>query len=323
MIKKLDEEEIVQILNRYGKEETKSLAKEFNISINRLITIVSKSKRGKYENSSDVEIIKKIIEMYDDGFNVRHMAIEIGCSPDKIEYVLKKNGLKASKSKKALNYNPFENYTNPHSQYWIGVLAADGCLSEGDRVSLGQCEAHKDLLESYIRFLENRVTLHERRFKKFGKEFTHYNVSFRNKDVHNFLDTVVGITPRKSDTLEIKIPITFDFLRGAIDGDGSIEPNHYRIRLCSNSKKFLKQVMDFLLKFGIKSNLYGPNSSKSLMEIQINERLSLLKLISYLYYNDCTYYLNDKYNNAQQLRNKLLTRFKFRELSLENPERNL
>ncbi len=221
--------------------------------------------------------------------------------------------------RKVVNYNPFENYTNPNVQYWLGVLATDGCISENTRISLGQCEAHKDLIDKFCKFLKYKIVPSERKFKKFNKEFVHYHVQFRNKQIYDFLN-IVGITPRKTDTLKMNIPITFDFLRGAIDGDGSIEENHMRIRLASNSLEFLNQIIEFLKTFDIKCNLYSYQNRVA--EIQILDRLNLLKLIEYLYYDDCTYYLNDKYNNAQRLRNKLLTRFKFRELSSENPEPN-
>lgn len=93
-----------------------------------------------------------------------------------------------------------------------------------------------------------------------------------NVEIINWLISY-GCTPRKSSTLRIEkdIPIRYqrDFLRGVLDGDGSISYTDYKkikngktyfykkttVYICSASKTFIEQIQKMIPK-EIKCNLY-------------------------------------------------------------------
>jgi hypothetical protein len=83
-------------------------------------------------------------------------------------------------------------------------------------------------------------------------------LQFGNMDMYEFLEDI-GLTRKKSKTLgQINVPKEFfrDFLRGCIDGDGSItesqhpESNHLqlKIRLCSASLDFVSRIKSEIAK---------------------------------------------------------------------------
>ena len=109
----------------------------------------------------------------------------------------------------------FDNLSSRELNYFIGLLASDGNIYN-TRIELCLHEKDKDILIKYQQFLENNTTLRIRTKSLTSNQF---RIAFRNKRIAETLNTY-GITPNKSRTLELNIPITFDLLRGIIDGDG-------------------------------------------------------------------------------------------------------
>lgn len=220
---------------------------------------------------------------------------------------------------KQINSNIFNNLQDKDTQYWLGYLATDGSIFK-DRVSLSQKYNDIDVIEKYSRFLGIDTMLVKRFHTKKEGKFAYVNRSFRNKEVTLFLESI-GITENKSFTLNMKFPITFDFLRGAIDGDGciSVKSNNTknRIRLASASEKFINQICSFLSSNNIDYKLY--KTRNNLYEIHIHKKDSLLKLIDNLYYDNCTS-MARKYNNAKLIRNNLNKTSETQGTIVKNPE---
>jgi hypothetical protein len=314
--------QIKEIIDHYLVSGLKSTVENCNISTSQIYRILKENgiKPHVKINNIDKELKKsKAIELYKEGHTKKNISEILNLSYDWLLDMFKKEGL-IEKVVKQIDYNPFENYLNPHIQYWLGLLATDGSISD-NRLSLFQCIKHKDIILKFQSFLGD-VRLREVTHKKKNGNFQAIGIQFRNKKVCQYLTDIIGITSNKTFTLKIKIPITFDFLRGAIDGDGSIEANYDRIRLCSASKEFIDQISTLLSNFNIIHGIYFRKTKNGIYEIQVNEHFSVNKLLNFLYYDGCTY-LECKYHNAQCIRNNMQKRFKFRELSSENPERNL
>jgi len=141
---------------------------------------------------------------------------------------------------------------NSNFAYVIGVISTDGNLSS-------------DLRHIHITSKDEEMVLNCRKclgiYNIIGKKARggskdkkYYVLQFGDKNFFEFL-LGIGITPKKSKTIgKLKIPQKYfkDFLRGCIDGDGSItiskhpESNHpqYKVRLCSASKVFLEWILD-------------------------------------------------------------------------------
>lgn len=140
--------------------------------------------------------------------------------------------------------------------YVIGIIATDGNLSP-------------DLRHIHITSKDEEIVLNCKKCLDINniigkkarggtKDKKYYVLQFGDKNFFEFLFGI-GITPKKSKTIgELKIPQKYfkDFLRGCIDGDGSItiskhpESKHpqYKVRLCSASKGFLEWILDMSKK---------------------------------------------------------------------------
>lgn len=105
--------------------------------------------------------------------------------------------------------------------YSIGLIATDGCLcKDGRHINLTSKDI--DQIRTFKKCLgiKNKVGLKNSGFVKNKK---YYNLQFGDVKFYKFLIDI-GLTPAKSKTLgRLKIPDKYfsDFLRGALDGDGT------------------------------------------------------------------------------------------------------
>ncbi|MBU2101776.1 MAG: LAGLIDADG family homing endonuclease [Candidatus Omnitrophota bacterium] len=153
--------------------------------------------------------------------------------------------------------------------YLVGLITSDGNLSSDER--------HIDITSSDYEFLQNIINLIGIKNKigiKYGKDKQKsFHVQIGNKNFYDFLLTI-GLTQKKSLTIgEIKVPNEFfvDFLRGLIDGDGSIRswvhPTNFHeqwsLRIYSGSNKFLEWLGGKIKEyFGACGRIYKDNRAE-------------------------------------------------------------
>ncbi len=109
----------------------------------------------------------------------------------------------------------------PNLAYVIGLIATDGNLSKDGR--------HIDFTSKDIEQIQNLIKILDLKTKIGIKSSgtsnrKYYRTQFGNVKFYKFL-LYIGLTPAKSKTLgKLKIPDKYfaDFLRGHLDGDGSI-----------------------------------------------------------------------------------------------------
>jgi hypothetical protein len=134
------------------------------------------------------------------------------------------------------------------SFYLLGLWMTDGNIADQNthpnNFHLGLVD--RDHMVKIRDLLCPNKPLYERK-RKGGKTF--YHLSMNNEACVNWLQSY-GCVPRKTYTLTIrrKIPDEFlaDFIRGLIDGDGSISAKQSRVYLCSASLKFMKQMLKLM-----------------------------------------------------------------------------
>jgi len=214
-----------------------------------------------------------------------------------------------------VKHNPFINLEDRETQYWLGLLATDGGIYR-NRITLGLNSKDLEHIEKYKIFINSNLPIYKTEHSKYKGHFMS-NFSFSSISVTNFLINL-GITRNKSKTLDIKIPITWDFLRGVIDGDGCISffknknKKEYNccISIVSASKLFIDKIKKFFDDNLIKNRLY---LYKNLYRIHIINFVNCKMLIEFLYKN-ADIYLERKYLKAQFISNyKLKKDLKFRE----------
>jgi hypothetical protein len=109
---------------------------------------------------------------------------------------------------------------SPNLAYAVGLLATDGNLS-GDGRHLSLTSKDRDLLETFRACLNISAAITPHRG---GHGGTNLRVQWGDRHFYNWLVNI-GLTPAKSLTLRpLAIPdvVFVDFLRGCIDGDGSV-----------------------------------------------------------------------------------------------------
>ena len=187
--------------------------------------------------------------------------------------------------------------------YAVGLIATDGNLSKDGRhidltsKDLEQIENFKAILK-----LRNKIGLKSRSKEKVKKYF---RIQFGDVTFYKFL-LQIGLTPNKSKTIgQLRIPEKYfaDFLRGSLDGDGSIsyvkhsESQYLQLRLkfCSASLEHLIWVYK-----QIKLNFPEINggfiySTKKNMNHLIFAKSDANKLLARIYHDKVKYCLSRKF----------------------------
>lgn len=195
---------------------------------------------------------------------------------------------------------------SPTFAYAIGLLATDGNLSSDDR-HLNLTTKDEDLALQFKECLRltNKIGRKSRGGNLTDKKY--YVIQFGDKNFYEYLVSI-GITPAKSKTMgALGIPKKYfiDFLRGCIDGDGTITFHKHpeskypqlRIRLYSASKKFLEWIKEATA--GVTKIEGGwietDNNRMNILAYAIKDSI---KLLNFLYYPGVEYYLKRKYTRA-------------------------
>lgn len=177
--------------------------------------------------------------------------------------------------------------------YFLGLLATDGCITNG-AVVLDFCEDNKELLEYWNEFLGNKCNINCSIHKVY--KTPQYRISFKNKEVCEYLE-LFGIKPRKTFDLQLKY-INWDVLRGIIDGDGSIVAKNngstLSISITSGCRQFLEQIQNFYTQNNITSYLKESNRNLNITyDLHVYKSKDIIKIYNNLYLN-AHYFLKRK-----------------------------
>lgn len=187
----------------------------------------------------------------------------------------------------------------------MGLIATDGSLSkDGRHIILRSSDI--DLLETFKRCLKLKDKIGQSYNNGYAKKPS-FRVQFSNVKFYRWLMTI-GLFPAKTYTLgKIEVPDQFlrDFLRGHLDGDGSIYTyidryNFYRGRNYVNQRVYVKFIsasevhIKWLFKkinsiIGIRCSLQCHKSTSEnrvpMWEIKFSKRESI-KLLNWIYYKE-------------------------------------
>lgn len=187
--------------------------------------------------------------------------------------------------------------------YAVGLLATDGNLSkDGRHINLRSSDI--DLLEAFNASLNLKVVIRQSYNNGFAKKPS-YRIQFSNVKLYRWLVTI-GLFPAKTYTLgEINVPDEYfrDFLRGHLDGDGSItnyldKYNTYKdrkyvnirvfIRFISVSEKHIKWLRSMIINLTQSEGaLYSTIRAKRvpMWTLKFSKKESL-KLLQWIYYKN-------------------------------------
>ena len=211
-------------------------------------------------------------------------------------------------NKKEHKSNYFSSIDSETKAYILGYLVADGSIEESNR---------KDRPSKLVRLRFGCVSEDDEIIKLIQKEIApnnklrYYQPKSKNnkqvtilqicdKELIKDLRSLYNIQPRKTYINDFEfpnIPKTFerDFIRGFIDGDGSIGRHHFSM-IC-NSEKFAMQIRDKFLEEipELKSYLYKENRKyTNYWSLHFSMNLKVAKKIYDYLYKNATVFLKRK-----------------------------
>ena len=195
----------------------------------------------------------------------------------------------ASEVHRVVQGNPLQD-----NLYWLGVLATDGNVYK-NRIKIAVQRGDTDWLQQFANLTGANLLSEPKNC---------VSVAFHSPPVAEYLFSI-GITPAKSLTLNYTGIISWDFVRGVIDGDGTITISKQGlpyVRIFSASLKFLLSIQSFLTAEGIKT-CYPKIVNGRTYALCIIRSLDVLITYSKLYYQKelpCLERKHSKFGSAIQ-----------------------
>ena len=270
---------------------------------------IKRNKQCKFTIKQEEEIIKK----YQGGNSQRTLGEEYECSPSTIKNILKEYNVKSRSLSEArrnfleytLNENIFEEIDHPDKAYWLGVMYSDGYISKANKytnyIGISIAEKDKEWLEKFKLFLNYNGNIKHYKVGEAGYKpnSPYVRLQIGNNKIVSDLEKL-GVVEHKSKKID-KLPnIDFldDFIRGYIDGDGSLLKRLPTFQISGN-KNFLLSIANY---FQLPYNLY---TDKSIFSLKYNATPS--RYLEKRLYKDANYFLQRKYDIAKRSFNSPLT----------------
>lgn len=217
--------------------------------------------------------------------------------------------------RRIVKHNPFQDITNSNVQYWLGWLATDGYISHSEnRITLSLSIKDVDVIKKFRDFISPNLTIHHSiHHDKFEMVF----VSFRNKEIVNFLSTL-GFNNNKTFEFVPNFEITWDYIRGVFEGDGYIRERE--INITGASKKHIELVYNFVKNQGINCRLKSKTTPKNtiMYDFEITSKIEISKFVDNIYAN-ADIFMDRKYRKARAASNSCWKTLKFGEPALGIP----
>jgi intein/homing endonuclease len=229
--------------------------------------------------------IQELIEEYNNGASMAQLSRKYNITSYKIKKILEKNNIyirsraeqnRISNAQRAnsVNNNYFSNITTVNQAWLLGFLAADGWVEKNrNRINLELAAVDKEILEKIKKEIEIENGILER---ETNKGFSIVRLSWTSGIQKDKLSQY-GIVPNKTYK-EMHLPLfenkdlTYAFILGYFDGDGSISINndYCRFRICAYRPELLQDIYIFLGKCG---NISQDN--RGLWELSISTNYSV------------------------------------------------
>lgn len=252
-----------------------------------------------YKNTfkSKRKVYTRAVNYYNDNdITIKDCALKFQIDRHNLSKWVRRNGGKTNPyGKQSIDSNIFNVIDTEEKAYWLGFMYADGNVAiNTNRVSLELALKDEFHLKKFNIFLKKSLSIKKDHFR--------VRCIFSDNQIYNDL-IKLGCIPRKSLTLtfpnynQVSKKLMNHFIRGYIDGDGSIylnstQNNNINISVLG-TKEFLEALINEIEL--PKRTLYKPNGSNSpnTWFFQYSGKNAIL-LIKYLY-GDCNIFLYRKY----------------------------
>jgi mobile intron protein len=270
---------------------------------------------------------QKIIDLYKTGKTPSQICKEVDSlkdrKPQTLYPILIKAGLYQKKDKNDLrrfkvNDHYFDVIDNEHKAYWLGLLLADGFLSNSGHAteSFGISLSIKDkyILEEFVKDLESTYTVKEyigkSKFENSCTDFAYAKLLIKSKQIFNKL-IEYGFTTKKSyDGVvpEEYIPdnLKIHFIRGYFDGNGGLSigsGSHLYTLDFTGTKEIITWILKYFDKENLKLQERHPDRDNNNVSIKISGDKQIYSIMNKIY-KDATIYLTRKYDRYLKLQEK-------------------
>jgi len=218
--------------------------------------------------------IHYVVTEYKNGTTMKELGRRFNVQYETIRRLLRKEKVQIDGYKHGYprKENIFSKIDSKEKAYWLGVLYADGKVSNNNyEISLGLSD--KEHIEKFQKFLgatnhKIAITVPNKEKNKLTKNF--YSLSIKDKKIHDDL-IYWGCYPNKSH-LDLHIPnikenFIIDFIRGYFDGDGGFWYAKNKIKkdrliiAFSGSKTLLQEIASFLhINTSLEKNIKAKNT---------------------------------------------------------------
>ena len=253
--KKFNQIEVNKIIDLYNSGLLqREIADMFNTSkssIGRCLRENGITSRVIISNSD----IKDIISEYLNGYNIEFIARKHNIGTERVSKFLKENDINIRTAdvynrKYTLNENYFDVIDTQEKAYIVGLLFSDGCISEtNNAISISLKEEDKDILLKINKEIGSNRPLMFLNYNDKNKNWSNqYKLVINSKHMVESLRKL-GVFQNKSLKIEFPSWVSdeyyFHFLRGYIDGDGSIFKTEKRMSFIA-TESFCNSVSKYL-----------------------------------------------------------------------------
>lgn len=195
-----------------------------------------------------------------------------------------------------LNEDAFTDFSDKETCYWLGVMYTDGYISKTkytNRFGISVQASDKEWLLKFKKYLNYNGDVHQYEVSQGYKPGTQYaRLCIGNNKIVENLEKI-GVIEHKTKLINSlpKVNCLDDFIRGVVDGDGSLRKSAPDLRICGNYN-FLKEIGDYL---GYEYKIYPDKSIFDLCYNRENSRILEKRL-----YENAIVYLDRKYQIAKR-----------------------
>lgn len=189
--------------------------------------------------------LTKICSDYLNGIKIEDLALKYNYSNNQISSILKRYNISTGNyaqrggQKYTLKEDLFKHINDEASAYWMGFIAADGCVSPKE-LSIGLAIKDLDHLKLFKEYIESNRPISILK-KISGDKYRPRDMCAIRVGSQDVCDNLVtnGLSYRKTHKLKlpnIKASLMHHFIRGYFDGDGNIY-------MSKDNKKFQWQII--------------------------------------------------------------------------------
>lgn len=273
------------------------------------------------------EQLKEIELLYKNGTSLKEIARQFNCAPSTVSSWLKKVNVKpvGHNQTKWVNETYFDTIETEEQAYLLGFFIADGCIriekdsrNENWNPSIRFAFSNSIDDEEIIKIIHNRICPNNKMLYRHNtsgaiKRKPQVSIQWTSYKMYDTMVSKYKIMPEKTCDCDFEFPFETipkelwrHFIRGFMDGDGSI--NKSELRFVFNSPKFMNQFLEIFKELFLEHEetvwefsytstcCKGKTCNYWRLFIPLGHGRG--KLIKSFLYKDSTIFLSRKFNRA-------------------------